>query len=94
MIWFRGNSSLRATMLNSTISRIFCQHADAERSAASGTPTPDQKTPDQPEQAPAKEVPARSTLGENWPPNLHSHETDWVVIPEAEPTPDAERPMM
>jgi hypothetical protein len=81
-------------MLNSTTSRIFFQHADAERSAAPGTPVPNQAAPDQVEQPPVKEDAARSTLGENWPPNLHSHETDWVVLPEPDATPDAERPMM
>jgi len=81
-------------MLISTFSRMLHQHADAERSAPSGTPAPEEKSPDQAEKAPGVEDPARSTLGENWPPNLHSHETDWVVIPEPDATRDAERPMM
>jgi hypothetical protein len=80
-------------MLNFTTSRIFYQHADAERSAPSGSPTPDEDSPNQAEKAPVED-PAQSTLGENWPPNLHSHETDWVVLPEPDATPDAERPMM
>jgi len=81
-------------MFISTIPRVFHQHADAERSAPSGTPAPDETSPDQAVKAPVGNDPARSTLGENWPPNLHSHETDWVVIPEPDATRDADRPMM
>jgi hypothetical protein len=77
----------------SRVYQVFHQHADAERSAPSDTPAPDANSPDQAETAPVED-PARSTLGENWPPNLHSHETDWVVLPEPDATRDADRPMM
>jgi hypothetical protein len=81
-------------MLISRFSRIFFHHSDAEQSAPSGAPTPDQPLPAQPEKKPVEEETRPSTLGENWPPNLHSHEAEVFVMPETEPQADADRPMM
>ena len=78
-------------MLNATVMRICRQHADAEGSAE----IPDsEQPPAEPDKAPEKKDAPPSTLGENWPPNLRSRETDWFVIPEPEPTKDADRPAM
>jgi hypothetical protein len=81
-------------MLLSVRSRIVHGHSDSGTSAEFQSPAPDQPEPGNNQEKPADEETPHSTLGENWPPNLHSHETDWVVIPEAEPTKDADRPMM
>ena len=81
-------------MLNSTILRIYRQHADADGSAEVPVPASEQQPPAEPEKAPEQKDAPPSTLGENWPPNLRSRETDWFVIPEPEPTKDADRPAM
>lgn len=78
----------------SSLSRLFCGRADAD-TAASVEPQPqNHEAVVKPEKKPAEPGTAPSTLGQNWPPNLRSRETDWFVMPEDEPKGDADRPML
>jgi hypothetical protein len=90
-------------MLFTRNSGVFRCNPDSESSAGPEMPAQNVQVPLQPEKQPLVESdkPAdgqadaeQSTLGENWPPNLRSHETDWFVMPEPEPTKEKDRPLM
>ena len=76
------------------IFRIFQRNADAKSSASIELPARNGQASVEPEIQTAGKETAPTALGEDWPPNLHSHETDWFVVPETAPTHDAERSAM
>ena len=78
----------------SSFFRLFRGRADADTAASAGSQAQNHEIVVEPEKKPAEPGTAPSTLGQNWPPNLRSRETDWFVMPEDEPKSDAERPMM